>query len=128
MERVEAAKAGILLFGIWDLYFGILNIKHWTMNHDVHIALQIVPITRQPAYPIIDKAIEVIKQSGVKFQVGPMETVMQGDYDTIMAVAKRAQQACMDAGADEVVVTMKVHARKTGDVSWEEKNLDRFNL
>jgi uncharacterized protein (TIGR00106 family) len=98
------------------------------MNNQVHIAIQIVPIANQPLYPIIDRAIEVIQQSGIKFQVGPMETVMQGDYDTIMSIAKEAQQACLDAGADEVVVTMKVHARKNADVNWEEKKLDRFNI
>ncbi|MFZ6010494.1 MAG: thiamine-binding protein [Bacteroidota bacterium] len=96
------------------------------MNHQIHFAIQIVPITKLPHYPIIDKAIEVIRQSGVKYQVGPMETVMQGPYDTLMDIAKKAQQACLDAGADEVVVTMKIHARKIGDVTWEEKNLDRF--
>jgi uncharacterized protein YqgV (UPF0045/DUF77 family) len=98
------------------------------MQHEVHISIQIVPISKHPLYPIIDKAIEVIEASGVKFMVGPMETVMQGPYDKLMSVAKQAQQACLDAGADEVVVTMKVHARKEGDVTWEEKNLDRSSL
>lgn len=98
------------------------------MKHQVHIAIQIVPISNKPLYPIIDSAIEVIQKSGVAYTVGPMETVMQGSYDELMQVAKDAQAACLDAGADEVVVTMKVHARKNGDVTWHEKNLDRQNL
>ncbi|WP_333819315.1 thiamine-binding protein [Ohtaekwangia sp.] len=95
------------------------------MNHTVHIAIQIVPITDKPHYAIIDKAIEVIDRSGVSYKVGAMETVMQGDYDTLMRVAKEAQQACLEAGADEVAVTLKVHARKHGNVSWDEKGIDR---
>ncbi|HEY9048402.1 MAG TPA: thiamine-binding protein [Ohtaekwangia sp.] len=95
------------------------------MKHQVHIAIQIVPITDKPHYPIIDKAIEVIDKSGVSYKVGAMETVMQGDYDVLMRVAKEAQQACLDAGADEVAVTMKVHARKNGIVTWDEKGIDR---
>jgi uncharacterized protein YqgV (UPF0045/DUF77 family) len=95
------------------------------MKHQVHIALQIVPITKEHPYPIIDKAIEVIDRSGTQYRVGPMETVMQGDYDKIMSTVKAAQQACLDAGAEEVVVTMKVHARRNGDVSWEEKWIER---
>jgi uncharacterized protein (TIGR00106 family) len=95
------------------------------MKHQVHVAIQIVPVSKQHPYPLIDKAIEVIAASGVNYQVGAMETVMQGDYDELMQVAKQAQQACLDAGADEVVVTMKVHARKDGDVTWEEK-LDKY--
>lgn len=97
------------------------------MNKQVHVAIQIVPITTLPAYEVIDEAIRIIEASGVEYTVGAMETVMQGPYDKLMEVAKKAQQACLDAGADEVVVTMKVHARKLHDVTWEEKNLDRKN-
>jgi uncharacterized protein YqgV (UPF0045/DUF77 family) len=76
------------------------------MKNIVHVAIQIVPISKEHPYRIIDKAIE---------------TVIQGEYDKIMSVVKEAQQACIDAGADEIVVTMKVHAKRNGDVSWDEK-------
>lgn len=95
------------------------------MKYPVHVAIQIVPIAKTHPYPIIDKAIEVIDRAGVDYRVGAMETVMQGDYDQLMQVAREAQQACLDAGADEVVVTMKVHMRRDGTVSWEEK-LDAY--
>lgn len=96
------------------------------MKHTVHVAIQIVPVSREHPYPIIDKAIEVIEQSGVDYRVGAMETVMEGPYDKLMEIAKRAQQACLDAGADEVVVTMKVHAKRSGNVSWDEK-LEKYS-
>ena len=93
------------------------------MKNQIHFAIQIVPISRtQHPYELIDKAIDIIKTSGVRYEVGPMETVLEGDYDTIMAIAKKAQQACLDSGAEEIVVTMKVHAKKNGNVTWEEKN------
>ena len=85
------------------------------------MAIQIVPISKQHPYPIIDKAIDVIKNSGVDYRVGAMETVMQGPYDKLMDIAERAQEACLKSGADEVVVTLRVHAKRDGDVSWEEK-------
>jgi uncharacterized protein (TIGR00106 family) len=89
--------------------------------HQVHIAIQIVPITKGDAYTLVDKAIEVIDQSGVDYRVGAMETVMQGDYNKLMDVAQKAQEACLAAGAEEVVVTMKVHAKRDSDVTWEDK-------
>ena len=93
------------------------------MNHQIHFAIQIVPISKiHHPYLLIDKAIDVIKNSGLRYEVCPMETVIEGDYDTIMKVIKEAQLACLNAGADEIVVTMKVHARKDSDVTWEEKN------
>jgi uncharacterized protein YqgV (UPF0045/DUF77 family) len=91
------------------------------MNKIVHIAIQIVPVSKEHPYPIIDKAIKVIEESGIDYRVGAMETVMQGPYDKLMDVAKKAQQACLDAGAEEVVVTMKVHAKRNEDVDWEDK-------
>jgi uncharacterized protein YqgV (UPF0045/DUF77 family) len=91
------------------------------MKHQVHVAIQIVPISSEPPYPIIDKAIAVIEKSGVDYRVGAMETVMQGTYKKLMDVVQAAQEACLDAGAEEVVVTLKVHAKKNGDVTWEEK-------
>jgi uncharacterized protein YqgV (UPF0045/DUF77 family) len=95
------------------------------MKNQVHVAIQIVPISKEHPYPIIDKAIAVINDSGVDFRVGAMETVMQGDYKTLMAIVERAQDACLEDGADEVVVTLKVHAKRNADVTWEEK-LDKY--
>lgn len=91
------------------------------MQNQVHIAVQIVPVTKQDPYSLIDKAIEVIDRSGIEYRVGAMETVLQGDYDSIMKVIKEAQQVCLDAGADEIVVTLKVHAKRNDDVTWEQK-------
>jgi uncharacterized protein YqgV (UPF0045/DUF77 family) len=96
------------------------------MKHQVHVAIQIVPISKGHPYPIIDKAIEVIKNSGVDYRVGAMETVMQGDYKMLMEVAQKAQEVCLQSGADEIVVTMKVHAKKDGDVKWEDK-LEKYS-
>ena len=94
--------------------------------NQVHIAIQIVPITKGDAYSLVDKAIEVIDQSGVDYRVGAMETVMQGEYNKLMEVAQKAQEACLNAGADEVVVTMKVHAKRSGDVTWGSK-LEKYS-
>ena len=92
----------------------------------VHVAIQIVPISKEHPYPIIDKAIEVIDKSGVDYRVGAMETVMQGDYEKLMQIVGDAQQACFNAGAEELVVTLKVHAKKNSDVTWGEK-LEKYS-
>jgi len=96
------------------------------MKNQVHVAVQIVPISKEHPYPIIDKAIDVINRSGISYRVGAMETVLQGDYDAIMKVIKEAQQVCLDSGAEEIVVTIKVHAKHEGDVTWEQK-LEKYS-
>lgn len=95
-------------------------------NNNIHLSIQIVPKKEgTDIYPIIDKAIEVIQQSGVKHMITPMETVMEGPFDQLNNIALKAQEAVLAAGADEVLVFMKMHYRAHGNVSFEEKNLDR---
>lgn len=92
------------------------------MNHKIHLAIQIVPLTgKEKAYPLIDKAIAAIAATGLPYTVGPMETVLEGGYDEVMEAARKAQQACFDAGAAELVVNLKLHIRKGGDVTMGEK-------
>jgi len=92
------------------------------MNKIVNIALQILPnsATIHP-YKLVDKAIEVIAASGLKYRVTPFETVMEGTYDEVMEVVKKAQQACYDAGAESMMTYIKIQSSKDTDVSIEDK-------
>lgn len=92
------------------------------MPHLANLALQIIPkATGKEIYPIIDKAIEVIQQSGMKYKVCPFETVMEGPYEKLLSIVEDAQQACFKAGAEEVIVFMKIQRRPNADVFLEEK-------
>lgn len=95
-------------------------------EHKVSLGIQIVPRTKTlDTYQLVDQAIEVIQKSGIKHLVTPFETVMEGPYDELMLIATQAQKAVLDAGADECLVYYRIHYRKHGDVTFEEKNLDR---
>jgi len=87
----------------------------------INMAIQVLPKTSGNAYDIIDKAIAVIKRSGVKYRVCPFETVMEGDYEQLMQIADDVQQECFFAGAEEVLVYLKIQRRKDSDVTMEEK-------
>lgn len=89
---------------------------------NVHVALQVVPVVPDGIrmYDVIDKAIDVISASGVRYEVGAMQTVMEGELDTLLAVVKEAQAACIEAGATEVVTQVAIHYRPSG-VTMEEK-------
>jgi uncharacterized protein (TIGR00106 family) len=76
-------------------------------NRTVNVSVQVLPLT-EDAYPIVDRAIEVIADSGVHFEVGAMETVMEGSLDRLMEVAKKAHLACFEAGAGRVVTLIKI--------------------
>lgn len=91
------------------------------MQNKVNIALQILPTSKTiHPYQIVDKAIEVIAASGLRYKVTPFETVMEGSYDEIMNVVKLAQEACYKAGADSLMTYVKIQT-STKDVSIDDK-------
>ncbi|CCO08376.1 thiamine-binding protein [Desulforamulus hydrothermalis] len=87
----------------------------------INLGFQVLPkVPDGNTYAAVDRAIEVVQRSGVKYQVGPMETVMEGELDTLLAIVKQAQEACLAAGASEVMTFVKIHYRP-GGVTIDEK-------
>ena len=92
------------------------------MSKSINLGIQIVPKSKNlDSYALVDKAIEVIQKSGVKYEVTPFETVMEGPQDQLMSIARQAQEAVLAAGADEVLVYYRMQIRKATDVTMEEK-------
>lgn len=79
----------------------------------VNVAVQVLPLV-EDAFPIVDRAIAVIAESGVQYEVGAMETVMQGNLDRLLEVAKAAHLACLRAGANQVVTIIKIGDAASG--------------
>jgi uncharacterized protein YqgV (UPF0045/DUF77 family) len=83
--------------------------------NETFVAFQVIPRVREGNnFEIVDKAIEVVRRSGVPFQVAAMETTMKGDLDQLLDIVKQAQQVCLDSGAVEVITNIKIH-NKTSD-------------
>lgn len=92
------------------------------MKQNINLAIQILPKSKnQDAYYLIDKAIEAIQQSGLKYLVCPFETVIEGPYEEVMRVVEQAQQACFKAGAEELIVNLKIQRGNEHSVSIEDK-------
>ena len=92
------------------------------MSKSINLGIQIVPKSKTlDSYALVDKAIEVIQKSGVKYEVTPFETVMEGPQEHLMSIALKAQEAVLEAGADEVLVYYRMQIRKEADVSMDEK-------
>lgn len=87
----------------------------------VNVSFQVLPsVEGVHPYDVVDRAIAVVQASGVPYEVGPMETTMEGDYDRLMQIVKEAQEACIAAGASSVMTIVKV-SWKQGGASMEEK-------
>jgi len=59
----------------------------------VNVSLQVIPcVPENQIYPVVDKVIDLIAKSGVKYEVGPMETTMEGDIDTLWKSSKKRRK------------------------------------
>ena len=80
--------------------------------NEVFLAFQVIPRVKEGNnFEVVDKAIEVVKNANVPFQVGAMETTMKGELNYLLDIVKAAQQACYDHGAIEVITNIKIHTK-----------------
>jgi len=74
----------------------------------INVGVQVLPMV-EDVYAVVDRAIEAIQASGVKYEVGPLETTLEGEnLDKLLEVAKAAHRACFAAGASRVVTIIKI--------------------
>lgn len=86
-----------------------------------NVSLQIIPqVPEDDLYPLVDKVIDMIRESGVKHVVGPMETTMEGELHTLLGIVERAQDLCFRHGATRVLAVVKIDSR-AGGVTIDEK-------
>ncbi len=93
------------------------------MTTKVNLAIQVLPlgIPKEDAYKIIDQAIAMISESSLTYKVCPFETVIEGPYDKVMQLVDNIQAACQQAGAEELLINMKLHRNFTKDLNITDK-------
>ncbi len=70
----------------------------------------------------VKKAFEVIKNSGLKYELTPMSTVLEArTLDEIFEVVKKAEEKMLEEGALRVVIDIKIDHRLDKDASMESK-------
>ncbi|MGE5583836.1 MAG: MTH1187 family thiamine-binding protein [Bacillota bacterium] len=87
----------------------------------INLSLQVIPkVGEERAYAVVDKVIEYIGSRKVKYEVGPMETTMEGELDELLEIVKEAQNICIREGATRVLSMVKIDYKPEG-VTIEEK-------
>lgn len=81
----------------------------------VNVSLQVIPnVEEERIYPVVDKVIEYIASTGVKYEVGPMETTMEGEINELMDIVVKAQEICVKEGAKRVCSMVKIDYKPEG--------------
>jgi len=91
-------------------------------NYIINASLQIVPIVQDKhPYQWVDDAIGIIQQSGIKYEVGPFATVLEGNYEEVMKVIHHVNEFLYSKGCAEWISNIQVQIRSAGDITGEEK-------
>lgn len=86
-----------------------------------NVSLQVIPnVPENQVYPVVDKVIGLIRASGVKYEVGPMETTMEGELHHLLTIVEQAQELCLAEGATRILSVIKIDYKLDG-VTIDEK-------
>ncbi len=73
---------------------------------------------------LVDRAIDVVKKSGLKYEVEPNSTTIEGELDEALEVIKQAHLVSRNEGSGHVVTIIKIDDKKNGP-SMKLKNTGR---
>jgi len=91
-------------------------------NNIVNVAIQVLPSSKnEHPYTIVDKAIEVIQKSGLKYKVCPFETVIEGRLNEILDLVKEINLICYSSGTETMMMYIKIQSAADKDVFIEDK-------
>lgn len=88
----------------------------------INASIQIVPITldKHP-YEWVDDAITIIQQAGIKYEVGPFATVVEGSYDEVIKLINDVNEFLYARSCNEWITNVQIQIRSNGPVTTLEK-------
>jgi len=69
----------------------------------------------------VKAALAVIKKSGLNFEVNPMGTCIEGDWDRIFGIIKEIHETLARLGCARLITTIKVDDRRDKPEGMQEK-------
>ena len=80
------------------------------------ISIQIIPKTKngENVIPYVDEAIKIIQDSGVIYEVHPLETTMEGELHELMNVIQKMNERMIEIGSSNVISQVKILYQPSG--------------
>lgn len=91
-------------------------------NHKINAAIQLLPLSNNiDQYKIIDEAIALIKNSGLKYVVCPFETVIEGNYDEVVQLIADIKNSALKGDNEEIIINLKLHCNSKKSLFIDDK-------
>ncbi|MDD5189842.1 MAG: MTH1187 family thiamine-binding protein [Dehalococcoidales bacterium] len=94
------------------------------MNHNVIAELKVIPLgTSSPGLSEYVKAVVAIvkKTPGIKYQVTPMATIIEGPLAKVLELAKQVHELPFQMGAQRVLTSLSIDDRRDKPITMESK-------
>jgi len=69
----------------------------------------------------VTRAVKILKEVGVKYQVTPMSTIMEGELNDLFRLGKMMHLATFGKDVNRVVTTLKIDDRRDQKVTMNGK-------
>ena len=90
------------------------------------VAIQVLPNVagNEEIVRVVDEVIAFIKSKGLKMNVAPFETTIEGDFDELMEIVKECQIVAVKAG---VMSYVKINYKPKGDILKIDEKISKYN-
>ncbi|MFC7062065.1 thiamine-binding protein [Halobacillus seohaensis] len=80
------------------------------------VSFQILPKTNngEDVIPYVDDAISIIDDSGLTYEVHPLDTTIEGNLSDILPLIEKVNEAMIDKGCHNVISQIKILYQPTG--------------
>ena len=87
------------------------------------VAIQVLPgvTEREETRRLVDAAIDRIRETGLRYVVGPFETTVEGELEELLNLVKDCCRACVEAGAPELMAYVKISYKPGGVWTIDDK-------
>ncbi len=91
--------------------------------HTINAAIQLVPVESGNIRPYqwIDEVIDLIKASGLSYEVGPFSTSIDADYKSVMDLIDKINQYLLARSCPEWLLNVQLQVRSGSAIHSEEK-------
>lgn len=74
----------------------------------------VTPLVDGTIKPYVDAAVEEVKKSGLRYQVDPMGTTVEGELDQVLETIKRAHKAVRSKGVHRFITELRIDDSEEG--------------
>jgi uncharacterized protein (TIGR00106 family) len=83
-----------------------------TEDEEMLVEFSVVPIGKgESVSQYVAECIKIVEDSGIAYKINPMGTVLEGDYDEVMAVIRKCHMRVMEL-CPRVITSVKIDDRK----------------